>query len=104
MQTLYLILELSPVLMAIVAMIAAGRGYQYAEPGKDRILLLIGMVCSALLILAQVALFISTFVTREPESMFNYVVWAIFNNLVMLMILLYVLPRAKVQDEISTTK
>ena len=99
-----MLFELSPVIMAIVAIVASGRAYQYARPGRDRVIVLMSIVASALLIMAQTALFISTFVTNKPETTFSYLTWAVFNNLTMLMILLYVVPRSKNKDEFLLTK
>jgi Na+/phosphate symporter len=76
--------ELLPVALACVAAVLCARSYSRERRRDHRLTLLIGVVCSVILVIAQTSWFTSYIVLGSNEgAAFANVLWTIFNSLVM---------------------
>ena len=90
-------LDIVPLILAIIAVYVSAVKYQDAKLEKDKIILLIGILVSIILIIAQTSLFVSTdILTNNNDSSFASKLWLLFDTVVMLLVIFY--PTGKCDD------
>ena len=89
-----IILDLIPILLAVVALIKMSTAFEHMRRMRDRAILLFGCISASLLIVAQLSWW-STFVLKQElfdDWYVNYI-WTAFNSLTMLTFILFAAPR-----------
>lgn len=83
------IIEAIPVVLAVVASISCSYKYSLEKRSASKHALILGVVCSLLLIIAQTSWIVSSLVTNSLEGTWfaNYV-WTLFNSLTMVAFIL----------------
>lgn len=78
------IMELTPIAMAVVAIITASKNFK-----REKSVALLSMVCAFLLIVAQSYWYVAVVVIQTMhETVLSNIVWTIFNCLIMYLVIL----------------
>lgn len=88
------VFELVPVVLALVAAVTCASRYSRERRRSDRIVMVLGVVCSILLIFAQTSWWTSYVLQGNlVGTKIANVIWTVFNTLVMISFILASLPR-----------
>ena len=82
------ILELSPIVVAAIAILVAGKNFRYKHSNGEGIVSVLSIVCAFLLIFAQSSWYVLAVVMQSLEdTLMSNIVWTIFNILTMVLLI-----------------
>ncbi len=88
------IIEISPIVLAVFALIFSATMYKHARRKMDKGVNILSIIACLILIIAQTSWLISIVVVgSDTGTLFSNHLWSIFNNLVMVIIIMFAAPR-----------
>ena len=86
----YPILEILPIILAIVAIITSARGFKEADTKIGKVGNLLGIICALTLIVAQSSWFTAMFIlNQQDDTWIANTIWAVFNSMTMIMVIIF---------------
>lgn len=96
MSTLHHILQLFPVILALIAAVLCTQSYATGRRRQDKTVMALGVLCALMLIVAQTSWWTTYLIQGNLlGTWFANSIWVIFNALTMIVFIILAYPRAK---------